>query len=146
MYTAGLPLFHIGGLVGLYPFLHPWDASSVLQPSGAFDPQAALDLQERRGATVCAYVPAQWRLIVEQQRARTQLRGARRSIWGASPAGRQLLEAMAETLPPDSVVSTFGQTEVTANATFLAPRDSLRKLGSVGRPVATMAAPDRRRR
>ena len=45
---------------------------------------------------------------------------------------------MAETLPPDSVVSTFGQTEVTANATFLAPRDSLRKLGSVGRPVATM--------
>ena len=137
VYTAGLPLFHIGGLVGLYPFLH-LGSLVVLQPSGAFDPQAALDLQERRGATVCAYVPAQWRLIVEQQRARTQLRGARRSIWGASPAGRQLLEAMAETLPPDSVVSTFGQTEVTANATFLAPRDSLRKLGSVGRPVATM--------
>ena len=31
------------------------------------------------------------------------------------------------------MISTFGQTEVTANATFLGPADALRKLGSVGR-------------
>jgi acyl-CoA synthetase (AMP-forming)/AMP-acid ligase II len=36
------------------------------------------------------------------------------------------------------VTSTFGQTEVTANATFLTPGDAIRKLGSVGRPALTV--------
>jgi fatty-acyl-CoA synthase len=137
VYSAGLPLFHIGGLVGLYPFLHLGNMV-VLQPSGGFDPDAAVDLMERTGTTVCAYVPAQWQTIVEVARARTRLAAQRRAIWGASPASRPLLERMVEVLPGDSIVSTFGQTEVTANATFLGPADALRKLGSVGRPTLTM--------
>jgi acyl-CoA synthetase (AMP-forming)/AMP-acid ligase II len=137
VYSAGLPLFHIGGLVGLYPFVHLGSAV-VLQPSGGFDPEAALDLQDRTATTVCAYVPAQWHLIVDCRQARDKLRGARRAIWGASPADRALLEAMVDTLPLNSVISTFGQTEVTANATFLGPADALSKLGSVGRAAPTM--------
>jgi acyl-CoA synthetase (AMP-forming)/AMP-acid ligase II len=137
VYSAGLPLFHIGGLVGLYPFIHLGNAV-VLQPSGGFDPEAALDLQDRTGTTVCAYVPAQWQLVMESRAAREKLHGARRAIWGASPASSALLEAMVDTLPLDSVISTFGQTEVTANATFLGPADALSKLGSVGRPAPTM--------
>jgi fatty-acyl-CoA synthase len=137
VYTAGLPLFHIGGLVGLYPFLMLGNCC-VLQPTGGFDPDAALDLMVRAGTTVCAYVPAQWQLIVERPRAAQRLAGQRRAIWGASPASRPLLERMVESLAPDSVLGTFGQTEVTANATFLQPRDALRKLGSVGRPALTM--------
>jgi acyl-CoA synthetase (AMP-forming)/AMP-acid ligase II len=137
VYSAGLPLFHIGGLVGLYPFLYLGNLV-VLQPSGGFDPDAAVDLMRRSGTTVCAYVPAQWQTIVDCSGARERLREQRRAIWGASPASRPLLEAMVETLPADSIVSTFGQTEVTANATFLGPPDALRKLGSVGRPTLTM--------
>ncbi|MDX6376879.1 MAG: fatty-acyl-CoA synthase [Gaiellaceae bacterium] len=137
VYSAGLPLFHIGGLVGLYPFLHLGNLV-VLQPSGGFDPDAAVDLMQRSGTTVCAYVPAQWQTIVDCSGARQRLRGQRRAVWGASPASRPLLEKMVETLPGDSIVSTFGQTEVTANATFLGPADALRKLGSVGRAAPTM--------
>jgi fatty-acyl-CoA synthase len=41
-------------------------------------------------------------------------------------------------LPRDSLVATFGQTGVTANATFSDPRAARRTLGSVGRPAMTM--------
>jgi fatty-acyl-CoA synthase len=136
-YTAGLPLFHIGGLVGLYPFLLLGE-SVVIQRSGGFDAEATLDLMDRSETTICAYVPAQWQLLVELPDAAKKLARYRRAIWGASPASRPLLEQMTETLPDGSIVSTFGQTEVTANATFLGPADALRKLGSVGRPAATM--------
>jgi fatty-acyl-CoA synthase len=137
VYTAGFPLFHIGGLVGLYPFLLLGNCV-VLQASGGFDPEAALDLMQRAGTTVCAYVPAQWQLLVAPRSVAARLRGQRRAIWGGAPAGRALLERMVEVLPEGSVISTFGQTEVTANATFLGPADALRKLGSVGLPAVTM--------
>jgi len=137
VYSAGLPLFHIGGLVGLYPFLMLGNRV-VLQRTGGFDPDETLDLMERAGATVCAYVPAQWQLLLDQPTARQRLRAQRRAVWGASPASRPLLEQMLEVLPHESVISTFGQTEVTANATFLDRRDARRKLGSVGRPAMTM--------
>ena len=137
VYTAGLPLFHIGGLVGLYPFLLLGNRT-VLQPTGGFDPERALELMSRQGTTVCAYVPTQWQSLVGCDRARTRLRDQRRAVWGAAPASRPLLEAMLGCLPEHSVISTFGQTEVTANATFLGPEDARRKLGSVGRPALTM--------
>ena len=136
-YTAGFPLFHIGGLVGLYPFLLLGECV-VLQRSRGFDPDAALELIAGSAATICAFVPAQWQLLVDRPGAAERLRGQRRALWGGSPASRPLLERMVETLPADSVISTFGQTEVTANATFLGPADALRKLGSVGRAAPTM--------
>ena len=137
IYLSGFPLFHIGGLVGLYPFL-AMGALSVLQSSGGFDPQTSLDLQKRSGATICAYVPAQWQLIVDQSQARDCLSGSRRALWGASPASSALLEKMGETLPPMTIISTFGQTEISANATFLGTADAQRKQGSVGRLVQTL--------
>jgi fatty-acyl-CoA synthase len=136
-YTAGFPLFHIGGLVGLYPFLLLGECV-VLQRSRGFDPDAALELIAGSGATICAFVPAQWQLLVERPGAGEQLRGQRRALWGGSPASRPLLERMVEALPAGTVISTFGQTEVTANATFLGPADALRKLGSVGKAAPTM--------
>jgi fatty-acyl-CoA synthase len=137
VYSAGFPLFHIGGLVGLYPFLMLGNRV-VLQHTGGFDPEVALHLMATARSTVCAYVPAQWQLIAALPGAAAALRGQRRALWGGSPASRPLLERMTEVLPPDSLMATFGQTEVTANATFSDPRAAARTLGSVGRPAMTM--------
>jgi fatty-acyl-CoA synthase len=137
IYTPGLPLFHIGGLVGLYPFLQ-MGSLVVLQPTGGFDPDEAFDTIVRNEATVCAFVPAQWQVLVEREQAGEKLSRVRRAVWGGSPASRPLLEQMTAILPENSVVSTFGQTEVTANATFLHAADALRKLGSVGHAALTV--------
>jgi len=137
VYLFGFPLFHIGGLAGLYPFLH-MGSLSVILPSGKFDPAATLETIERTQATVCAFVPAQWHALVEVPDATAKLKGVRRALWGGSPASRELLLRMGEVLPSSSVMGTFGQTEVTANATFLQPEDAIRKRGSVGRPALTV--------
>jgi acyl-CoA synthetase (AMP-forming)/AMP-acid ligase II len=137
VYLFGFPLFHIGGLVGLYPFIE-MGGLSVILPSGGFDPGAVLDSIEASDATVAAFVPAQWQALLDHPDAEAKLRRVRRAIWGGSPASRPLLERMVNSLPPESVMSAFGQTEVTANAVWLAPQDSLRKLGAVGLPALTM--------
>src|SRR5437763_5025731 len=56
------------------------------------------------------------------------------AIWGASPAPRSTLELMNETLPGVEILSNFGQTEMCPSTTWLKGKDSIRKLGSVGRP------------
>ncbi|HEX3737516.1 MAG TPA: AMP-binding protein [Solirubrobacterales bacterium] len=135
VWTSPFPLFHVGGLVGLYPFLLVGTRINLL-PSVAFDPAATL--AALGAASMCAMVPMQWELVLAEAGADQTLGGIKRAIWGAAPASRPLLERMQEALGPTAVVCTFGQTEVTANATFLRPEDSLTKIGSVGRPALTV--------
>jgi acyl-CoA synthetase (AMP-forming)/AMP-acid ligase II len=131
------PLFHIGGLVGLYPFLLAGRPCTI-EPTGGFDPERSLDRLARAKASMCFFVPAQWQTIVALPEAADRLKGLRRGLWGAAPASRPLLEVMVDVLPRGSVASTFGQTEVTANATFLTPAHALDKIGSVGLPAMTV--------
>ena len=44
MWLSGLPLFHIGGLNGVLPFLY-LGATSVITPSTGFDAGAAIGRQ-----------------------------------------------------------------------------------------------------
>ena len=45
------------------------------------------------------------------------------------------LELLAATFPSVSVVNAFGQTEMSSNTTFLKGEDSVRRMGSIGRPA-----------
>ena len=137
VWLSSMPLFHIGALVGLYPFLM-LGAPAVILPSSGFDPAETARRLSQDAATVCAFVPTQWRALLDQPNAQELLSGLRRGIWGAAPADEELLRDMNRLLPAGSVVCTFGQTEVCANATFLQPKDSLRKLNSIGRPALTV--------
>jgi acyl-CoA synthetase (AMP-forming)/AMP-acid ligase II len=133
-WCSPLPLFHIGALVGLYPFLLRGLRSEV-QPSTGFDPARSVASLRDSAASMCAYVPSQWDQIVQVANVDANLRGLRRAVWGAAPASRRLLERMTDALPPESITCTFGQTEVTANATFLQPWDFMSKPDSIGRPA-----------
>ncbi len=63
-----------------------------------------------------------------------------RSIsWGAAPATQTLLERMAEVFPHCDVISVFGQTEMSPITTSLPSEDAIRKMGSVGKPIPTVA-------
>jgi fatty-acyl-CoA synthase len=134
VWLSGQPLFHIGGLNGLLPFL-ALGATSIVLPTTGFDPAAAAQLLERHAVTMCIFVPTQWDLVCAGAAAvdSTRLRVA---MWGASPATRETLELLARTFARADIVSAYGQTEMSGATTLLKGPDATRKMGSVGLPMA----------
>ncbi|TDV37775.1 long-chain-fatty-acid--CoA ligase [Actinophytocola oryzae] len=131
------PFFHIAGLGSMVAnFLV--GGVTVIHPLGAFDPEAVLDAYEREGATVVFNVPQQWDLICAQPDIDKRDLRLRIISWGAAPASDATLRAMAECFPDAVNVAVFGQTETSPITCVLRGEDSLRKLGSVGRPIPTL--------
>jgi fatty-acyl-CoA synthase len=135
----GVPLFHIAGIGGMLPGLM-LGRPTVLYPLGAFDPAELLDVLEAEGVTGIFLVPAQWQAVVAEQRARPRNLKLRMLSWGAAPASDTLLRSMSETFPGAQILAAFGQTEMSPVTCMLLGDDAIRKLGSVGRVIPTVAA------
>ncbi|MFE6889089.1 long-chain-fatty-acid--CoA ligase [Streptomyces sp. NPDC057694] len=131
------PFFHIAGL-GSMVANFVVGSTVVIHPLGAFDPQAVLDAYEREGATVVFNVPQQWDLLCAQPGIDKRDLKLRIISWGAAPASDATLRAMAEKFPGALNVAVFGQTETSPITCVLRGEDSLRKLGSVGRPIPSI--------
>jgi fatty-acyl-CoA synthase len=131
------PFFHIAGLGSMVANILV-GGTVVIHPLGAFDPRAVLDAYEREGATVVFNVPQQWNLICAQPDIGERDLKLRIICWGAAPASRATLLAMAEKFPGALNVAVFGQTETSPITCVLRGEDSSRKLGSVGRPIPTI--------
>jgi fatty-acyl-CoA synthase len=135
VWLSGQPLFHIGGINGLLPFL-VLGATAIIAPTTSCDADASLALIEAHEVTLCIFVPTQWaQICASDAAARIDSRRLRVAMWGASPAPMQTLEAMAATFPNAAIVSAYGQTEMSGATTLLKGPDSTRKMGSVGLPM-----------
>jgi acyl-CoA synthetase (AMP-forming)/AMP-acid ligase II len=130
VWLSGQPLFHIGGINGMLPFL-TLGAKAVITPTTGFDPANAVRLMEQHAVTMCIFVPTQWDQITAIPQ-RTRLRTA---MWGAAPASQRTLEALSRTYPGVDIVSAYGQTEMSGATTLLKGPDATRKMGSVGKPM-----------
>jgi acyl-CoA synthetase (AMP-forming)/AMP-acid ligase II len=140
VWLSGLPLFHIGGVNGILPFLY-LGATAVITRSTGFDAGESIGLLERHGVTMCYFVPTQWLDICRHaEPARVDTRRLRRAMWGASPAPRSTLELLVDTFPAAEIVNAFGQTEMSSNTTFLKGADAVRKMGSIGKPAINVEA------
>lgn len=137
--ACAVPLFHIGGIASLLVQLFLGEKTAIL-PLGSFDPDAMLDALEREGAAWTFLVPAQWQLVSAAQLARPRKLSLRMACWGAAPASDVILQAMDEAFPEADSVAVFGQTETTGFAYTLDGADARRKLGSVGRPIASVSS------
>jgi fatty-acyl-CoA synthase/long-chain acyl-CoA synthetase len=137
---SGAPLFHIAGVSGFCINLAQ-GATTVLTPSGGFDPVAMVDLLERERVSSCFFVPAQWAAIVAVPGlADRDLSALRRCSWGAAPASTTLLRAMIDAFPQADIVTAFGQTECSPVTCLLRGEDALRKIGSIGLPIVNVEA------
>ena len=147
VWLSGQPLFHIGGINGMLPFL-ALGATSILLPTTGFDPGSAIGLIEEHAVTMCIFVPTQWDVVCASPAvARHGPRGACGSRCGARPRRRAAtLELMGRTFPGAAIVSAYGQTEMSGATTLLKGADATRKMGSVGRADARSRAAGRRRR
>jgi fatty-acyl-CoA synthase len=133
VWLSGLPLFHIGGLNGVLPFLH-LGALSVIEPSGGFDPALSIARLAEHDVSMCFFVPTQWGEICSHPEvASVDSDRLRVAMWGASQAPLPTLELLAATFPSVEIVNAFGQTEMSSNTCFLRGEDAIRKMGSVGR-------------
>ena len=135
----GVPLFHIAGIGNVLPAI-TLGAPTVIHPLGGFDPAALLDVLAAEKVTGIFLVPAQWQAVCAEQQARPRELSLRTLSWGAAPASDTLLRQMAETFPGCNIVAAFGQTEMSPVTCMLLGEDALRKLGSVGRVIPTVAA------
>ena len=140
VWLSGLPLFHIGGVNGILPFIY-LGGTSVITPSTSFDPARSLELLGLHRATMCYFVPTQWQQICELPAVgEIDTSRLRRALWGASTAPRSTLERLVRTFPNVGIVNAFGQTEMSSNTTFLKPAAAISKMGSVGTPVINVEA------
>jgi fatty-acyl-CoA synthase len=138
VWLSGLPLFHIGGVNGILPFIY-LGGTSVITASTNFDPAQSLQLLEKHKVTMCYFVPTQWQQICslpQVDSVDTSL--LRRALWGASQAPPSTLELLTSTFPSVGIVNAFGQTEMSSNTCFLKADDAIRKMGSVGLPAVNV--------
>ncbi|MGV0714422.1 fatty-acid--CoA ligase FadD5 [Mycolicibacterium sp. XJ662] len=135
----GVPLFHIAGIGNMIPGLL-LGRPTVVYPLGAFDPGALLDVLEAERVTGIFLVPAQWQAVCAEQQARPRQLQLRVLSWGAAPASDTLLRTMSETFPSSQILAAFGQTEMSPVTCMLLGDDAIRKLGSVGKVIPTVAA------
>ncbi|KKW64115.1 fatty-acid--CoA ligase FadD5 [Mycolicibacterium elephantis] len=135
----GVPLFHIAGIGNMIPGLL-LGRPTVLYPLGAFDPGALLDVLEAEKVTGIFLVPAQWQAVCAEQSARPRRLQLRVLSWGAAPASDTLLRTMSDTFPGTQILAAFGQTEMSPVTCMLLGDDAIRKLGSVGKVIPTVAA------
>lgn len=131
------PFFHIAGL-GSITTSFVLGIPSVIHPLGAFDALATIKAWEAERATVVFNVPTQWQAICAEPYAKEADLALRIISWGAAPASETLLRQMADCFPNATNIAVFGQTEMSPVTCALAGGDSLRKLGSVGKPIPTM--------
>lgn len=135
----GVPLFHIAGigntLTGMLLGL-----PTVIYPLGAFDPGQLLDVLEAEKVTGIFLVPAQWQAVCAEQQARPRELTLRVMSWGAAPAPDALLRQMSEIFPGTQILAAFGQTEMSPVTCMLLGEDAIRKRGSVGKVIPTVAA------
>jgi fatty-acyl-CoA synthase len=85
-------------------------------------------------------VPAQWQAGCAAQRANPRELWLRVLSWGAAPASDSLLRDMSELFPGTQIYAAFGQTEMSPVTCMLLAQDAIRKLGSVGKVIPTVAA------
>jgi fatty-acyl-CoA synthase len=135
----GVPFFHIAGIGNLLTGML-LGIPTVIYPLGAFDPGQLLDVLAEEKVTGIFLVPAQWQAVCAEQQARPRDLRLRVMSWGAAPAPDALLREMSATFPGTQILAAFGQTEMSPVTCMLLGDDAIRKRGSVGKVIPTVAA------
>ena len=139
VWYANLPLFHIGGLSGILPYVMG-GGCSVVVPSSGYDARRAVEDLERYGVTGCVFVGLQWDQVCDEIAALRPALRLRRASWGAAATPVDVLAKIGRVLPGVEVFSFFGQTEMSPVTCVLHSADAERKRGSVGRPIINVEA------
>ncbi len=139
VWLSGLPLFHIGCLDGILPYVMV-GGTSVILSSGQFDAAAAVEMLISEQATACLFVPAQWQAICAVPGVKQRSFNLRRILTGGAVAPPSVMQAMLDSFPGIPIYNGFGQTEMSSVTCVLRGEDAVRKMDSVGKPIVNVEA------
>jgi O-succinylbenzoic acid--CoA ligase len=125
-----VPLFHISGYSILVKSII-YGMKIVLHER--FDVERALSDIRKERVTIMSVVSAMLTRIMEDLKEERLPSHFRCMLLGGGPAALPLLEACVQKGIP--VFQTYGMTETSSQIVTLSPEDSLRKLGSAGKPL-----------
>jgi fatty-acyl-CoA synthase len=126
------PLYHAGGLMAFLTPLFTIGGTIVLH--GGFDVSEIWRTIESERCTVVLGVPTIWKMLMDAPEFGTvDLSHVRAFYSGGAPLPHYIIEAYQER----GVVfkQGFGMTEVGVNCFAMTAEDSLRKVGSIGKPL-----------
>lgn len=131
---AVAPLYHVGGLDSFTtPMLYIGGTSVVLS---RFDPSAVLDSIQAENVTNTWLAPTLLRQVLDVDGAAgCDASTLRVILGGGEKAPLPVIRRLHDTWPHAGYYDAYGLTECQGIATFLHARDSIRKIGSVGRPA-----------
>ena len=125
-----VPLFHISGYSILMKSII-YGMKIVLHEG--FDEKLVLDDIQKERVTIMSVVSTTLTRILEQLQGNKLPEYFRCMLLGGGPAALPLLEECVRKEIP--VFQTYGMTETSSQIVTLSPEDSLRKLGSAGKPL-----------
>lgn len=83
--------------------------------------------------TTC--IPSMLYLIVKSKKDKMNIPTLKYLCFGGGTIAKEVLKGISDILPNVGIVQTYGQTEASPRVTCLLPEDSVRKRGSVGKPI-----------
>jgi acyl-CoA synthetase (AMP-forming)/AMP-acid ligase II len=128
------PQFHMAGWAST---LEAWLSGETVVYVDGGDTTGILDAVRRYGGYRLYCIPAVWRRILDLDLSGWDLSSLGQADTGTSATSVQLLEDIRAAFPWTTTTITYGSTEA-GLVTRMAPRDVLRKPGSVGPPAPTV--------
>lgn len=126
------PLYHAGGLLAFLVPIFVIGGTVVLHRG--FDPEEIWSTIERERCTVALGVPTIWKMLLESPAfENADLGSVRWLISGGAPLPEYLIEAYQQR--GIVFMQGFGMTEVGVNCFAMTAEDSVRKKGSIGKPM-----------
>ena len=134
------PLFHIAGIGAMAPLAaarrHDGDHADRRRST----PSHASTSSRPSGVTALFLVPAQWQVLCADPDVARRDRSLRTISLGRRPGLGEPAGDDGRDLPGGRDVAVFGQTEMSPVTLRCRARDAMRKIGSVGTPIPTVAA------
>ncbi|GER72328.1 o-succinylbenzoate--CoA ligase [Weizmannia acidilactici] len=130
VWLCAVPLFHISGFSILMRSVFYGMPVYLMEK---FNEKEAVKLLQSGCITIMSVVANTLQRILNELGEKSLHPNVRCMLLGGGPAPRPLLEACAE--KQISVFQSYGMTETSSQIVTLAPEDSLRKIGSAGKPL-----------
>lgn len=128
------PLYHVGGLdLSAIHILHMGGRLVILRK---FETKSVLEAIERERITLTWLAPTMVNMILNEPRSSGfRLDSVRVIINGGEKMPESLVQKLLNTFPNAWFADAYGLTETVSGDTFLDKQSTIRKLGSVGKPI-----------